>query len=333
MDRRKSPNLDPNWQRWRRIRDKTKAAGSWVFLLVSLLGYTDAALGQNNQKSIVVLYPAQSEGGVYDAVNTGIARAADRASAQVRYVPIRRGTSARTEAERHLSADVIVSLGRSIYDDLQQDESLQGRLLVGGVDLAADPDSGISGLTLLTDPAESLRKLKRISPETERVFVVYQPGIHDWLIQRAREVAADHDLEVVALDAQTLSEATTHYWNVLRYANPNYDSLWLLQSGTLISERDTLPRIIEQSWTKNFLVFSNSLAHVDRGIVFAVYVDPTELGEALMDRALEKASGSQFGIVVSEAHQTALNVRVARHHGFRISPAMRDAFDIVLAGQ
>ena len=304
-----------------------------MFLLVSFVGYTHAALGQTDQKSIVVLYPAQSEGGVYDAVNTGIERAADRESALVRYIRIRRGASARTEAERYLSADVIVTLGRSIYDELQQDESLQGRLLVGGVDLAADPNSDVSGITLLTDPAESLRKLKRISPDTERVFVVYQPEVHEWLIQRAREVAPDQDLEIVALDARTLSEATTHYWNILRYANPKYDSLWLLQSGTLISERDTLPRIIEQSWTKNFLVFSNSLAHVDRGIVFAVYVDPTELGEALMDRALAKAAGREFGIVVSEAHQTALNVRVARHHGFRISPAMREAFDIVLGGQ
>lgn len=58
-------------------------------------------------------------------------------------------------------------------------------------------------------------------------------------------------------------------------------------ADTGVVEPETiLPTVIEQSWQRKLAVFSGSLQHVRRGVLFALYPDNRQLGRRLADLAL-----------------------------------------------
>ena len=106
------------------------------------------------------------------------------------------------------------------------------------------------------------------------------------------------------------------------------DSLWLLEQGQFVNA-DTLPRIVEEAWANEFLVFSSVLQHVSEGSLFALYMDPRTLGGRLGQLAIT-TDPRAAAIAFDDAPARAINLRTARHLSKIVDIATAKGFDLTL---
>jgi len=290
-----------------------------------LAGQTASA--QTN--TLIVLYPAvpQPERDVFALIRSGIQTEAARAGLSVTGVEVAEGSSASDYSDRlnARSTRAVIALGRRSYQVVSA-LRMDSAVITGAVDLPAGTAG--NGVSLTPDPQVVLSTLRSVAPQIQRVIVVIDQGSDQWLLKPAAAAAHAVGLQLQVYPASTVGEAAAHYLNVFRYGNPRTDAVWILRDGNFITP-DTFPRIIEESWAKNFLVFSNVLAHVSKGALFAYYPDPRPLGERLAKLALSKEDGSHQIQFLKDLKRAA-NVRVAAHLGPAVNSAQLAAFDVVL---
>ncbi len=170
--------------------------------------------------------------------------------------------------------------------------------------------------TLLPDPVLLFKRLKGLMPNARRVFVVYDPRQNGWLIERAKEAARAHGMELEAYEAQDLRSAMHAYQEIMASADSARDAIWLPQDSTTVEDRAVLPLVLRESWQRHLVVFSSSLRHVSRGVLFALYPDNVELGRRLAVSAQEilvAGADDASGMMPLRAVQMGINLRVARH--------------------
>jgi hypothetical protein len=203
-----------------------------------------------------------------------------------------------------------IVLGRSSLSLIQQIHS-SVPLYVGAVDLEVGNTQPFGGISLEVAPQRVFATLRELAPGIRRVLYVADRDRLGWLRGPAERAAAAAGLQAVAYEAASLSEAATHFLNIFRYANPATDALWLLEQGEFVTG-DTLPRVVEESWSRQFVTFSNVLDHVNKGVLFAHYLDPRSLGERLARLALQ-GNAKAPEVIFDDSPRRAVNLRVARH--------------------
>ncbi|WP_375211223.1 ABC transporter substrate binding protein [Hyphococcus sp.] len=184
---------------------------------------------------------------------------------------------------------------------------------------------------MTADPVFLLSRLKTLMPEKRRIIVVYDPSKDRWLIERAKAISASIGVTIVAHEATTLSEASSHYWNILKYGNPETDVLWLLSNPSFVSNSN-LPRLVEESWRRNFAIISNNIDHARRGALIAIYPDLEAMGAQLADLAIAtyENPNKRPEIEPLGAVKFAVNKRIANHLGVSISAQDERSFDLIL---
>lgn len=279
---------------------------------------------------LVVLYPElpPPERDVFTLMRTGIQSVAGRAGVPVTAISLPVSASARVY-EARVRANrpcAIIALGRRAYE-LTQEMKLDAPVFVAGVDLPVGRGA-VNGISLATDPRTVFATLRSVAPQIQRVVVVTDPDRNRDLLGPAAAAARAVGLQLQVHSARTRGEAGAHYLNIFRYANARTDAIWLLENGHFITA-DTLPRIIEESWSRHFVVFSNVLAHVSKGVLFAHYPDSRPLGERLAQIAL-KVPPESVEMRFLEDLKRASNVRVGAHLGPVVNNAQLARFDVVL---
>jgi putative ABC transport system substrate-binding protein len=229
---------------------------------------------------------------------------------------------------------VVIALGRQgmkIASTLDRDIGV----VVGGV--ITSPENEMRELpvnSLSPDPALLFSHLKGLMPAARRVFTVYDPRQNAWLMRLAKEAARSQRLELVAYEAQDLRSAVHAYQEILATADSSRDALWLPQDSTTVEDSSVLPLVLHESWNRNLAVFSSSLGHVRRGVLFSLYPDNAALGRHLADTAQEfLASGDygEHGMILLREVLMAINLRTATHLGLNASP--QQGFDMVFPEQ
>jgi putative ABC transport system substrate-binding protein len=185
---------------------------------------------------------------------------------------------------------------------------------------------------LAVDPALLFATLQRLSPATQRVWVVFNPAYDRWLIALARTAAAARDLTLEPLEAGDLRESARQFHRILDTADPATDALWLVADAGIIDSETILPLVIEKSWQRRLPVFSNSLLHIQRGVLFALYPDNVPLGRRLAELAARalRTPEAPARIEVLRAVKRALNLRIAAHLDLTIERDLERQFDLVL---
>jgi putative ABC transport system substrate-binding protein len=222
--------------------------------------------------------------------------------------------------------DVLITLGRTAMILAQQVRP--GIPWLAGATELPVPTPGVGGISLIVNPDRFVATLNEVAPRISRIAVVMDPQRFGWLREPMERAARVHSKQVIVYEASTIAEAATHYLNILRYGNPLTDSLWLLEQGQFITA-DTLPRIIEEAWAKNFLVFSSVLEHVSEGSLFALYMNPRTLGERLGQIA-RATQGSQAPLAFDDAPARTINLRTARHLANMVDGSTAKSFDLIL---
>jgi putative tryptophan/tyrosine transport system substrate-binding protein len=228
--------------------------------------------------------------------------------------------------------EVIITLGRQAFEDYQTLKA--PRPAVSGLlDLSPNLNPTAYGIGLSVDPVLFFETLKKTTPKVRRVFVVYNPAKDQWLVALAKHAAPHFSLELVPFEAADLVSATRAYGQILEQITPDHDAIWLPLDSKLLDESAVLPLILEQSWYRRFVVFSNSLLHAELGALFAIYPDNEALGRRLADKALTLLHRSVRPDPEVEPLRTvrrAINKRFAEHLGVEVTGALQTYFDLII---
>ncbi len=205
-------------------------------------------------------------------------------------------------------------------------------IILGGM-LAPKSNSDLRpGISLAPSPDKLFEKLKIIKPDAREVIVVYNPKKTTWLIQKAQVAAVKHQLKLVTYTTMSLSESAKIYREIFKRKNIADVGIWLPPDPTSVDNKAVLSFILDQAWRKNITVFSSSLAHVNKGVLFAMYPDNIRLGQSLGKVALNelnKSTDQYKGIVPVTDLLTAFNRRTAEHLGINVTSTELRSYDAV----
>ena len=326
----------------RRMREVTAGLLGFAFLL-TCVGSAFADAGGAARKvapsageaRIAVIYPDIGEPyrSVFAQIVSGI-----EDEAKVPLVNFAVGPKADIEelknSLRRQDVKVVIALGRQgmkIASGLDRNIGV----VVGGVITTPENEMGDLPVNSLSpDPALLFLHLKVLMPAVKRVFVVYEPHQNGWMIRLAKEAAHAQGLELVAYETQDLRSAARTYRDIFASADSRHDALWLLQDAIAAEDGTILPLVLQESWDRNLAVFSSSLVHVGRGVLFSLYPDNVEMGRHLADAALEfLASGDygEHGMILLREVLVAINLRTANHLGIRYGN--KQSFGIIFPEQ
>lgn len=277
-----------------------------------------------------LLYPALEgpEGELFRIIREGIATGIHRSDGLLLDHALARNATLETVAAI-LAADhpdVLITLGRG-PTMLAQGVQPAIPWLTGAAELPV-PLPPVGGISLIVNPDKVLATLHEIAPRIARFSLVIEPQRFGWLRPYLERSARARALHVLLYEASSVAEAASHYLNILRYGNPVTDSLWLLEQNQFVTA-DTLPRIVEDAWAREFLVFSSVLQHVSEGSLFALYLNANTLGPRLAELAIASRAQAR-PIAFDDAPLRAINVRTARHLSNIVDAAVIKSFDLTL---
>ena len=282
--------------------------------------------------TVAVIYPDIGEPyhSFFDKIIEGVA-----SKARIASFPVGNNSNTQQLADElhRLNIQKVVVLGRNgIKAAFGLGQDMQ--MVAGGIISA--PEFEIQGMrvhSLAPDPALLFARMTLMMPSVKRVYVVYDPRQTDWLMVLAREAAKSQRLEFVSYEAQDLKTAARLYLEIFSHADARTDALWLPQDSTTVDDSTVLPLILQESWKYSLAIFSSSLSHVRRDILFSLYPNNVELGRSLANSVLSlpAAQGKLASSMVPlEDVQAAVNVRTASHLGLNIK---QQNFDLVFPEQ
>ncbi len=284
-----------------------------------------AASFESAPQKIAVFYPDTREPyrTIYQEILSGINQ---EDSAQVEAVELEKDFDLNeiiSNLNRNKITKVIV-LGRTGY---QLAKHLSSHFNVVSGALPIKPD-GISGISLISDPASLFQFLTQVAPEVKRVHVVYSHN-NEWLIQLAAQAAVANGLELRQKEVNSTGEAIDYYNQLFNSATSKEDAIWLPLDNVSSHDKVTLPLILEKAWSREVVVFSSKPSHAKRGALFSTYPDNVALGKNLVQMVNILASNpgeNQFAALKSL--QLAVNLRTAAHLGLKYSEDQMKLFKV-----
>ncbi len=191
------------------------------------------------------------------------------------------------------------------------------------------------GISLAASPDKLFKELKKQNSEIKRVIVVYNPKKTEWLIRQAKTDAINNNLELITFTTMSLSESAKIYREVFTRSDINISAIWLPPDRYSVDNKAILSYILEQSWAKNVAVFSSSPAHVNKGVLFAMYPDNKKLGESLGAYALDELNGDSKldKMIPVEDLKIAFNRRTAEHLGIKFRTDDLRRYDAVFPAE
>ncbi len=287
-------------------------------------------LAYNGEGSIAVIYPDLGEPyrSVFSKIIEGVE---NQAKARVLGIPVGPNQNVPELANelRRQGIHVVIALGRNGLKAVRGIGTDIG-VVVGGVVTASETETrGMSVLSLAPDPHLLFERLHSMAPSVRRIYVAYDPGQNAWLMRLAREAAKNLGLELVAQETPDLKSALRYYHNTIASMDPRRDALWLPQDLISAEESVVLPQVLQEAWGRNLLVFSSSVTHVRRGVLFSLYPDNVQLGRRLASAALGSTTSSlPRSIAPLKEVLVAVNLRTASHLGLDVD-GRQQSFDLV----
>lgn len=216
------------------------------------------------------------------------------------------------------SVPVLVCLGGDAVRAAQQ---LLPRVKVVAAAVIEVPDDIPWGVSLIPDPSATFGYLRRFAPHVDTIHVVVAGGPERDQLTRARAAVREMGFDLAVHSAMDFREAATVYRRLLPHLGRT-DSLWISSDRRVFDDDIMLPTLLKEAWERNLVLFSDSLAHVSRGVLFAPFPDNERLGETVAALALEVQRldvGSQRKEFLTDTH-LAINTRAARHLELTLSP-------------
>ncbi|QGZ37913.1 ABC transporter substrate-binding protein [Pseudoduganella flava] len=217
---------------------------------------------------------------------------------------------------RRTGVRTVIALGRQGLKTAGAFDALG--VVVGGISALPEQER-FRGISLMPDPALLFTWLKTLVPGVKRVIVVYSPQQSAGAVRLARDAARAQGLELVALEAQDLAAAVRRYETAFAGIDGKRDAVWLPQDAVTADDATVLPLVLRESWNRNVALFSSSILHVKKGVLFALYPDNAALGRELAALAQAPDATAKIGLQPLRAVKVAFNTRTAGHIGLTVN--------------
>lgn len=294
-----------------------------AFLVVSLL-LSSVRVGANESVALLLSDVAHPYRTVLDQIAEGVAKGAGSRLTRFQMNDAQAlppGLSHWLDAGGD-SGRVLVCLGESAVRAAQAIDKTDTHLVVGAV--LNLPEGAVSGVSLIPDPEVTFGYLSRLAPRVRTVHVVIAEGVRHPQLTRAMEVSQAMGFELSVRTAGDFHEAAAVFRNLLPSLGPS-DSIWVGSDRRVFDDAIMLPLLLKEAWARDLVLFSDSLAHVSRGALFAPFPDNGGLGETLATLALDLAASSQEmtetsrKLFLTDTH-LAINTRALRHLNLILPP-------------
>ncbi len=313
------------------IHPRFAHALNWVCAGLLLLTLWPCSASLAAQPRITVIYPEAkgSYATLFEQIINGIEETTGGAIIPLA-VPPEPDMEALQQSIEQQPNDVIIALGRR---GIQTVKALQLKtpVIAGGLLSMSKADmNAYPAISLLPKPSLLFQRLHALAPETRRVYLVYNPERHQWLLPLAKAAAKQHKLILIARPATNIRSAARLYRELVNEMKSGRDALWLLQDSTLTGDTSLLSYLLQEAWQRRLLIFSSSPAHVRRGALFSLYADKQGLGRDLGRFALRIIdNGTKPGLRPTSEVNIAVNLRTASHLGLSISYQQQRQFNLV----
>ena len=227
--------------------------------------------------------------------------------------------------------DYLVTLGQASTKSVK-DISVSVTTVSGALVSLPDQSKIAQGVALTPRPIDLFRNLKRLQMKIKRVAVVYNPNKYQWLIDLAEVHASSIGIELQAYQASDIKESVNIHTRLLSNNNSDSLAIWLLQDRSTVDNKVVLPFLLEKTWHKSMIIFSNSIAHVKKGVLFCMYPNNRkhgqQLGELLIDISHSRADVDP-GLKPTFNSSAAINTRTAEHLGIKLTNSELQDFDVI----
>jgi len=188
--------------------------------------------------------------------------------------------------------------------------------------------NGVSGISLISDPAYLFDYLAQVAPEVNRVHLAYSKK-SEWLIEQAKAAAEQRGLTLNLKKVASTKEAIQFYQELFDSDISKHDAIWLPLDRISSHDKITLPIILEKAWIREMVVFSSKPSHAKRGALFSTYPDNFVLGQHLfmMVNELARQPEQRKFAALSSLH-LAVNLRTAAHLGLKYSSKQKQQFKL-----
>jgi hypothetical protein len=209
--------------------------------------------------------------------------------------------------------DRVIALDRSVAD-LVNKTSYRNKLLAALFSFEANE---FSGLSLSLDNKAVAAKLTYIIPTIGRLFIVQQQGfqtIKDSLVKN------DKALKVKMLKGSDSLTTIRLLSNLLEHETTSSDAVFIPPN----LPDDILFKIGLTAWDKKIKLFSTNMWHLENGAMIVFFPNAVAMGEQLGMMADKKLPAYEtVGLIA-----TALNRRLAQHHGVDFEPSIQEQFTV-----
>ena len=283
------------------------------------------------QPRITVIYP-DAKGGyatLFEQIIRGIEETTKSTITPLE-VPLEADIAALRQDIEQRPDDVIIALGRRGIETAKALQ-LKTPVIAGGLLSMSKADMDTyPAISLLSDPSLLFQRLHALAPKTRRVYLIYNPERHQWLLPWAEMAAKQHELALITRPATNIRSAARLYRELVNEMESGRDALWILQDSTLTGDTSLLSYLLQEAWQRRLLIFSSSPAHVRRGALFSLYADKQGLGRDLGRLALRVISNdAKPGLRPTNEVNIAVNLRTASHLGLSISYQQQRQFNLV----
>ena len=171
-----------------------------------------------------------------------------------------------------------------------------------------------------------------LNNKISRVAVVYNPTRYQWLIDLAHNETSSFGIDLAVYEAINIKQSAKIYDQLLADENPQSLAIWLLQDRTIVDSKVVLPFILERSWQRSIIVFSSSLGHVKKGVLFCMYPDNKAHGKQLAEiiNNFPKLPPSNYtNPIPTKNSLMAINSRTAAQLGLDLKNSDLNKIDVV----
>jgi len=293
----------------------------WLLLIVS-----STVLSADSPLVVIIV---SSEVEAYKQVTRNFEAELQKKRPEIQFIQMRSSDIKQDESSiRDVRPALVFALGTDAVRTASQhlrDQPLLATMILGNSVLQGQPHA--TSITLDMPVSKQLRWHRRFLPDVKRVGILYNPtNNQDW-VDRARKVADEIGLEIVAVSVDSPQDITP----ALKSLKQRVDSIMAIPDKMVYSS-NTAKAVLLFSFRNRIPFVGLSSAWVKAGALYALDWDYSELGRQSADTAAKILNGVKPEKIKTEVPDKSvyqLNLKTAKHMKLKINRTFIEAAEKV----
>ncbi len=213
------------------------------------------------------------------------------------------------------SPNAVLAIGTSVFKKVKEIKGLPViYTMVMPSETAGPLRPNISGVSMDSDPAESIAAIMGVFSKAKSIGIVYDPHYTAALVEEAVKAAASAGIDLVVKQAHDQREIP----RLLDELRGRIDVLWMLPDPTVINTA-MVDYLLNFSFQYNVPIFSFSNKYVEMGAVAALVADPYNMGVQAGEIVNRLSAGrSNATRAYARTSHLTINTKVAAKMGLKI---------------